>query len=211
MSRKKLLEEATVRKFMKLANISPVNSKQFVNEMFGSEYDERKVEPEEEDEGMHGYGKMHDEMDEMGTYEEDEYDVGKYLEEAEDEAKSDSEDDGGELAMTSEEAKKVVDALEMLLDKLKSATGGAGEEAPEEPAPEEPAPEAEAPAEEPAPEAGAEAPAEEEDENMMYESVVNKVARRVAARLLRESKKAPTKPVKKPVPPVKGKKPMKRR
>ena len=174
MSRKKLLEEATVRKFMKLANISPVNSKQFVNEMFGSsayEEDESKMEEpeEEEDEGMHGYGKMHDEMDEMGTYEEDEYDVGKYLEEAEDEAKSDSEDDGGELAMTSEEAKKVVDALEMLLDKLKSATGGAGEEAPEEPAPEEPAPEAEAPAEEPAPEAGAEtpeAPAEEEDEGL---------------------------------------------
>lgn len=203
MSKRKLLEENTVSKFMKLANIDSSRSKRFLKEMYG--YDERKP-PEEEEEGMYGMSDMDErklphEEEEMGyaggSMDIDELDLDQYMNEAEDEGKEDKEDEMGELSMTSEEAKDIVSALEKLLDKLKTAVdSGPEEEAPEEPEMEEPEMEApeggeEMPPEEEAPEGEEESPA------ALQEALINKVAKRVAARLLRESKaKKPVKPVK---------------
>ena len=211
MSKKKLLEENTVSKFMKLAKIDNSRSKRFLTEMYG--YDEKKSAPEEEEEGsygMHemGYGKEEKEemgygMDEMGGYGEepmniDELDLDKYMNEAEEEEEGEGEE-MGELSMTSEEAQDIVSALEKLLDKLKTAVEAKPAE--EEPEMEEPeAPEGEE--EMAAPEGEEEAPeGEEETPAALQEALVNKVARRVAARLLRESKAKAA--VKKPVKPKK--------
>jgi len=202
MSKRKLLEENTVSKFMKLANIDSSRSKRFLKEMYG--YDEGKP-PEEEEEGMYGMSDMDErklphEVEEMGyaggSMDIDELDLDQYMNEAEDEGKEDKEDEMGELSMTSEEAKDIVSALEKLLDKLKTAVdSGPEEEAPEEPEMEEPEMEAPEGGEEMPPEE--EAPEGEESPAALQEALINKVAKRVAARLLRESKaKKPVKPVK---------------
>lgn len=207
MSKKKLLEENTVSKFMKLAKIDTSKSKRFLNEMYG--YDEKKSPAEEEEEGSYGMhemgygegeeGKVPHEKEEMGGYGKDpldidELDLDQYMNEAEEEGEG---DEMGELSMTSEEAKDIVSALEKLLDKLKTAV----ESGPEEEEPEMEEPEMEEPE---APEGEEEAPApegEEETPAALQEALVNKVARRVAARLLRESKAKAA--VKKPVKPKK--------
>ena len=198
MSKKKLLEENTVSKFMKLAKIDTSRSQRFLTEMYGYE----------EEEGMHGMGHAEEEegsygMDEMGGYGNDpmnidELDLDKYMNEAEDEEEGKGEE-MGELSMTSEEAQDIVSALEKLLDKLKTAVEAKPAE--EEPEMEEPeAPEGEE--EMAAPEGEEEAPeGEEETPAALQEALVNKVARRVAARLLRESKAKAA--VKKPVKPKK--------
>lgn len=202
MANRKLLEENTVSKFMKLAKIDSSRSKRFLTEMYG--YDEKKDVPGEEEEGLYG-------MDEMGsTYEQEEGgladkpvtsldelempdgELEDYLDEAE--KKSEDDDEMGELSMTSEEAKDIVSALEKLLDKLKAAveSGPEEEETPEGPEETEPSSgEGEGEAPEAGAEAGAatgtaEAPGGAEE---LKEALVNRVARRVAARLLRESKK----------------------
>lgn len=206
MSKKKLLEENTVSKFMKLAKIDTSRSKRFLTEMYGYEQEEGK-KPAEEEEGMHGMGHAEEEegsygMDEMGGYGKDpmdidELDLDKYMNEAEDEEEGKGEE-MGELSMTSEEAQDIVSALEKLLDKLKTAVESKPEE--EEPEMEEPeAPEGEE--EMPAPEAEEAPEGEEETPAALQEALVNKVARRVAARLLRESKAKAA--VKKPVKPKK--------
>lgn len=197
MANRKLLEENTVSKFMKLAKIDSSRSKRFLTEMYG--YDEKKDVPGEEEEGLYG-------MDEMGsTHEEeeggygsmslDELDLDKYLGEAEEEEekKESGEDEMGELSMTSEEAKDIVSALEKLLDKLKTAVeaGPEEEETPEGPEETEPSSgegEGEAP-EAGGMEAGGMEPAGGAAPEELKEALVNRVARRVAARLLRESKK----------------------
>lgn len=206
MSKKKLLEENTVSKFMKLAKIDNSRSKRFLTEMYG--YDEKKSAPEEEEEGSYGMHEMGYGMDEMGGYVKepmdiDELDLDKYMNEAEEEEEGEGEE-MGELSMTSEEAQDVVSALEKLLSKLKTAVEAKpAEEEPEmeEPEMEEPeAPEGEE--EMAAPEGEEEAPeGEEETPAALQEALVNKVARRVAARLLRESKAKAA--VKKPVKPKK--------
>jgi len=202
MSKRKLLEENTVSKFMKLANIDSSRSKRFLKEMYGYDGDEP---PEEEEGGMYDMSDMDEgkppyEEEEMGygSMDIDELNLDQYMNEAEDEGKEDKEDEMGELSMTSEEAKDIVSALEKLLDKLKAAVdSGPEEEAPEEPEMEEPEMEEpeggeEMPPEEEAPEGEEESPA------ALQEALINKVAKRVAARLLRESKaKKPVKPVKK--------------
>ena len=206
MSKKKLLEENTVSKFMKLAKIDTSRSKRFLTEMYGYEEEEGK-KPAEEEEGMHGMGHAEEEegsygMDEMGGYGKDpmdidELDLDKYMNEAEEEEEGKGEE-MGELSMTSEEAQDVVSALEKLLSKLKTAVESKPEE--EEPEMEEPeAPEGEEEA--PAPEAEEAPEGEEETPAALQEALVNKVARRVAARLLRESKAKAA--VKKPVKPKK--------
>ena len=206
MSKKKLLEENTVSKFMKLAKIDTSRSKRFLTEMYGYEQEEGK-KPAEEEEGMDGIGHAEEEegsygMDEMGGYGNDpvnidELDLDKYMNEAEDEEEGKGEE-MGELSMTSEEAQDIVSALEKLLDKLKTAVESKPEE--EEPEMEEPeAPEGEE--EMPAPEAEEAPEGEEETPAALQEALVNKVARRVAARLLRESKAKAA--VKKPVKPKK--------
>lgn len=208
MSKRKLLEENTVSKFMKLANIDSSRSKRFLKEMYG--YDEGKT-PEEEEEGMYGMSDMDErklphEQEEMGyaggsmeSMDIDELNLDQYMNEAEDEGKEDKEDEMGELSMTSEEAKDIVSALEKLLDKLKTAVdSGPEEEAPEEPEMEEPEMEEPEGGEEMPPEEEEAPEGEEESPAALQEALINKVAKRVAARLLRESKaKKPVKPVKK--------------
>ncbi len=203
MSKKKLLEENTVSKFMKLAKIDNSRSKRFLTEMYG--YDEKKSAPEEEEEGSYGMHEMDhgkEEKEEMGygggSMDIDELDLDKYMNEAEEEEEGEGEE-MGELSMTSEEAQDVVSALEKLLSKLKTAVEAKPAE--EEPEMEEPeAPEGEE--EMAAPEGEEEAPeGEEETPAALQEALVNKVARRVAARLLRESKAKAA--VKKPVKPKK--------
>lgn len=201
MSKKKLLEENTVSKFMKLAKIDTSRSKRFLTEMYGYEQEEGKKPAEEE--GMHDMHPAEEEegsygMDEMGgAMDIDELDLDKYMNEAEDEEEGKGEE-MGELSMTSEEAQDVVSALEKLLSKLKTAVESKPEE--EEPEMEEPeAPEGEE--EMPAPEAEEAPEGEEETPAALQEALVNKVARRVAARLLRESKAKAA--VKKPVKPKK--------
>ena len=170
MSNKKLLEESTVEKFMKLAKIDASKSKQFLAENFTEELEERSAEMEEG-----GYDSEMDEL-EMPELEEEVALEELDLFEEEDEEEGEEEEDMGELAMSSEEAEKIIDTLEMLLDKLRMAVGAEEEPEMEEPEMEEPE----------APE-GEEAPEDEEEEpEALQEAMVNRIAKRVAARLLKE-------------------------
>lgn len=197
MANRKLLEENTVSKFMKLAKIDSSRSKRFLTEMYG--YDEKKDVPGEEEEGLYGMDEMgstHEKEGDYGSMSLDEFDLDKFLDEAnEEEEKKEGGDDAGdemgELSMTADEAKDIISALEKLLSKLKEAVGSSSEESPEGPEDTQPS---SGEGEGEAPEAGdmgaggtetAGGAAPEE----LQETLVNKVARRVAARLLRESKK----------------------
>lgn len=189
MANRKLLEENTVSKFMKLAKIDSSRSKRFLTEMYG--YEEESKKPSEEEEGYY-----EEEEGGYGTMSLDELDLDKYLGEAEEEEEKKESGEGdemGELSMTSEEAKDIVSALEKLLDKLKTAVeaGPEEEETPEGPEETEPSSgegEGEAP-EAGGMEAGGMEPAGGAAPEELKEALVNRVARRVAARLLRESKK----------------------
>lgn len=188
MSNKKLLEESTVEKFMKLAKIDASKSKQFLAENFTEELEEERNRPmdEMEMEEAGAYGSMEEKehsMDELGMPDDlalEELD----LFEEEEEERGEEEEDMGELAMSSEEAEQVIDTLEMLLDKLRMAVG-AGEPEEEEPEELEPEDEEEAP-EAPEGEEEPEAPEGEEEPEALQEAMVNRIAKRVAARLLKE-------------------------
>lgn len=173
MSKKRLLEESTVKKFMKLAKIDASKSKQFLKENYGME---EAYHDEEEMDEM-GYGS---EMDEMGygSGEELSLDELDLFEEEEEEG----EEDMGELAMSSEEAEQIIDTLEMLLDKLRMAVGTGEPE--EEPEMEEPELELEPEEDEGEEEPEMEEP--EEEPEALQEAMVNRIAKRVAARLLKE-------------------------
>ena len=115
---KKLLNERTVRRFQKLAMVSPIN------EMYNKRDDEME-------EGM--YGKRDDE--EVMKEEEDEMEMGGEKEAPEMEMGGEGEemDMDGDLELTDEEAQAIID----LGTKLEQAMGGlddmdmGGEEAPE--------------------------------------------------------------------------------
>ena len=126
---KKLLKEATVRRFQRLANVAPIN------EMYHKR-------DEEMDEAMHGkYAKRDDEMEE-GMYgkRDDEMEEGMYgkrddeeLMKEEEEMDMDAGEGGmdGDLELTDEEAQAIID----LGNKLQSAMGdeepmGMGDEEP---------------------------------------------------------------------------------
>ena len=193
MSRK-LLKEETVSKFMKLANIDGERRQHFLKENFVAE------ELEEDQEGLEEYG-LGSELEEKETIdigelglEEETFGLG----EAEEEGDEGDEDDVGSLEMSAEEAKDAIGALTVVLDKLKLAVGEEAEaEVEAEPELEEPMaePEADLEAEPEAEMPELEPEAEEEVEERMYEGkksqeeLVNKIAKRVAARLLKESKK----------------------
>lgn len=115
---KKLLNERTVRRFQRLANVSPIN------EMYHKR-------DEEMDEAMHGkrddemeegmYKKRDDDMEE-GMYKRDDEEV---MKEEEDEMKMDMDaekgmDMDGDLELTDEEAQAIID----LGTKLEQAMGG---------------------------------------------------------------------------------------
>ena len=187
MSRK-LLKEETVSKFMKLANISGDRQRHFLKENY--------VE-EDLEEGS-------EELDEYNSLEEETYGLEEdFLEEAGEEELAPEEDlpaeeDEGEGEMgtvdvSADDVRKAIEAfdnLQPIINSLRDAVEGGEPEAeepeaeePEGEEPEMPPPEGEEAAEAPLPPEG------EEEEGLMQEALVNKIAKRVAARLLKESKK----------------------
>ena len=119
---KKLLREATVRRFQRLANVAPIN------EMYNKRDDEME-------EAMHGkYAKRDDEMEE-GMYakrDEDDMEEGMYGKRDDEETMREEEEEApemdmggeeggmdGDLELTDEEAKAIID----LGNKLQSAMG----------------------------------------------------------------------------------------
>ena len=175
---KKTLNEATIRRFQKLANVAPIN------EMYHKR-------DEEMDEAMHGkYAKRDDEMEEGMYGKRDDEEVMKEEEEMEmggeekaPEMDMDAEEGGmdGDLELTDEEAQAIID----LGNKLQSAMG------------DEEAPEMDMDAEEPMDMGGEKEMMEAEDEmeeDLMealsginyvpsQSEIVNEVAKRVARRL----------------------------
>ena len=171
---KKLLSEAQMRRFAKLANLPAVN--EMYHKRDEEEVNEEVVQEEEVNEGMH-----EDEEMKEGMHEDEEMKEGMHEEEAEmDAPEMEPEMDMGgedELQLTDEEAQAIID----LADKLRAAMD------------EEPEMDAEPPAELDAPEM------DQEDEEMMEalsgiqyvaeeKDIVEEVARRVAKRLLKAKK-----------------------
>ena len=157
MSEKKLLNENTIRRFMKLANVGPLTNN-FIAENYEEEVVEEAAEEEmpEDEEMPEGEEIPEDEELEMELGDED----GEVMGEA-------------DISLTEEEAQLLID----LGDRLRDAMG------PEEPEMEEPEmeePETEEPeTEEPI---GAEEPEPEAPED----DLIQEVLRRVTKRLIRE-------------------------
>jgi|TARA_R110000824_G_scaffold276252_1_gene464790 hypothetical protein len=190
MARKKLLTEGEIRQFMKLANLRPVGQHRL------NEFAPDLGAPEEEgaelpgDEGPMGPMDMEPEVDEMPP-EDDLDDLGG--EELDDGPAVDEE-------VAQELAQGFADVMRDVLGVAVEVEGDAGEELEPEPelepevGPMDDAPEG---GEELGADAGGMAMGGEEDElppgNSMYENqdqIVAEVAKRVAARLQRENKKA---------------------
>jgi len=198
MSKKKtLLEEGTVRRFMKLANMEAVGTG-FVNEMYAAAEDleeggyrmkddedrpmeEEMMPPMQDDE-------MEEEMPEDEEMEVDDLEIEDEGEESEEEVDMDASD-MGELTLSDEEAQvflKVADKVRAAMDaaapaeELPAPDMGMGDE-------EDMSVEMDAEMEEPVEPADAE---EEMEEEPMMDDMVNEVARRVARRLnkLKKSK-----------------------
>jgi pilus assembly protein FimV len=116
---KKILSEATVRQFMKLAELGALSNK-FVSET----YEEEVVEEGEEDEVVEemdaAYLREEGDEEEAEEAEEDLADLG------DEEEAPEAEEEGGEVDLTPDEA----EVLRSILQKLESAMGE--EEAPEE-------------------------------------------------------------------------------
>ena len=178
---KKLLSEAQMRRFAKLANLEPVN--EMYHKRDEEEVNEEVVQEEEVNEAMHEDEEMKegmhaDEEVKEGMH-EDELDAPAEMEAPAEEPEMEMAG-GEEMELTDEEAQAIID----LADKLRAAM----EDAPAE---------MEAPAEEPEME-DALAMAGEEEEMMealsgiQYVSeqkdIVEEVARRVAKRLLKAKK-----------------------
>jgi len=198
MSKKKtLLEEGTVRRFMKLANMEAVGTG-FVNEMYAADEDleeggyrmkddedrpmeEEMMPPMQDDE-------MEEEMPEDEEMEVDDLEIEDEGEESEEEVDMDASD-MGELTLSDEEAQvflKVAEKVRAAMDaaapaeELPAPDMGMGDE-------EDMSVEMDAEMEEPVEPADAE---EEMEEEPMMDDMVNEVARRVARRLnkLKKSK-----------------------
>ena len=166
MSDKKLLNESTVRRFMKLAHVGTL-SDNFISENYEEEELYEEAELEEED-------PMADEAEldmPEGDPMADEGDLDMAEEEPADEA---------EVSLTQEEAEIIID----LGNRLSMALGEEGEEEMEMDADlgdvEEP------PVDEPVAD---EPPAPEEEEEVMQEDIVNEVLKRVTKRIIRERRK----------------------
>ena len=193
MSKKKtLLEEGTVRRFMKLANMEAVGTG-FVNEMYNKDdedLEEGRGRMKDDEDGMReeveleerGMPPMADdeEMPEETEMEVDDLEIEDEGEESEEEVDMDASD-MGELTLSDEEAEvflKVADKVRAAMDaaapaeELPAPDMGMGDE-------EDMSVELDAEAE-PVEPADAE---EEMEEEPMMEDMVNEVARRVARRL----------------------------
>jgi len=192
MSKKTLLEEGTVRRFMKLAEMEPLAGA-FVNEMYTEEAayadDDEPEAPAPEMGGAEELDLGGEEAVEEPVEGEEEFDVEMDMEEEPVEGEEGGEE-AGELTLTDEEA----DAFLKVADKVRAAMDAAPEgeelEAPEMGGEEEldmgGEEEFDMGGEE---EIDMEPPAEEEAEEMGEEEVVQEIARRVAKRLLTRKKK----------------------
>ena len=166
MSKKKLLSEAQVKRFMGLAGLNPIN------EMYHSEQNENMYEAEDEaeEEPVEEMPPMADEEPaEMGPEEEPEMEGG-----------------AADVEMDEQDLADVADALSVLQDKLGPLLDQATPDEEEVPA------DMDMDAEEPEMDAELEdvdvEPSPEEEEEMQ-ERIVNEVARRVAKRIV-EAKRA---------------------
>jgi len=191
MSKKTLLEEGTVRRFMKLAEMEPLAGN-FVNEMYTEDaavyQDDEPEAPAPEMGGAEDLDLGGEEAVEDPVEGEDEFDVDMDMEEEPVEGEEGGEE-AGELTLTDEEA----DAFLKVADKVRAAMDAAPEgeelEAPDMGGEEEldMGGEEEIDME---PEMDMEPPAEEEADEMGSEDdLVQEIARRVAKRLLTRKKK----------------------
>ena len=207
MSKKTLLNEATVRKFMKFANIESLASG-FINETYKMEEEldeaahdegrEDKLEEADLDEGRHDEGRedkmeeaMHDEAEhdegrgappmEEAAHEEDMHAEAMHDEGAheDDEMKMDDEAEVEDTSEASVEA--LVDALADTITRVTGVEVSAADDAP----PIDDAPDLDAPADDldldAAPEADEEPADDLLDEEEMIEETVRRVTKRIAA------------------------------
>tara|TARA_R110000824_G_scaffold57546_5_gene156440 strand:+ start:4427 stop:5083 length:657 start_codon:yes stop_codon:yes gene_type:complete len=194
MSKKTLLNETTIRRFMKLASIEPL-SETFV--------DKYNAEQEEElEEGGMGSVYARDEEEEMGgspaLEPEMEMDPEMGDEEMGDEEMG-GEEFGTEGLSQAEVEEKVEQLATMFLDNVKEVFGVEGEVTTDEEEPlggelESPAPEDDPELDEPAPEEDEFPPEEleESDPALHFENLVDNITKRVASRLLEEKTKKKT-------------------
>ena len=182
MSDKKLLNENTIRRFMKLANVDTMTDN-FISEMgYGNSYKKNEKELEETTETTEEVVEeatdeevVEEELD-LSEQDEEELDMGDEMDMDMGDV-SDAEPMGeADISLTEEEAQLLID----LGDRLKEAMTAGSEEdmvgAAEEPEMEEPEMEEEE--------------EEEEDEGeMMQEEIVNEVLKRVTQRIIREKMK----------------------
>tara|TARA_R110002110_G_scaffold115251_1_gene285890 strand:- start:2447 stop:3055 length:609 start_codon:yes stop_codon:yes gene_type:complete len=132
MSKKTLLEEASVRKFMKLANLSPLMSSNFITETYGAEEEMR--EQAEEDVELD----MGAEAPPMGDMDGEEMPM--------DDAPMDDMEGGAAVDITPEDALSLVDAIAAAVqDVTGHAVAAQSDEAPEDMVPMDDAPMGDAP------------------------------------------------------------------
>tara|TARA_R100001460_G_scaffold98051_1_gene140789 strand:- start:136 stop:717 length:582 start_codon:yes stop_codon:yes gene_type:complete len=181
MSKKKLLSESQVRRFMGLAGIKPLNEMSYMKKDDELEEGMREEELDE----MRGSMKKDDEMREMrGDMKKDD----EMREQEEPEMDMDDEAGDADVEMDEEDLADVKSALDTLQDKLAPLLDQA-EDAEMDMDAEEP--EMDMDAEEPAeePEMDMEKELQEVDMELTEEEIVNEVARRVAKRIV-EAKRA---------------------
>ena len=146
MSNKNLLNESTIRKFMKLANMEPL-AEEFVSTHLQTEDEEVELEEandEDIEEGMHGKkddgkGEKDEEkveevtdetIDEMGGYMgKDDMDDEEEMVDMDDEDMGDMSDMGGDAEVTLDEEdvqalKSALEAAQSVMDKLAGGLGG---------------------------------------------------------------------------------------
>ena len=185
MSKKKLLSEAQVRRFMGLAGLNPLNEMYHEKEegMREAELDEMRGEMKKDDEMREMRGEMKKDDELMEAEEEDE------MPPMADEEPAEMEGGEADVDMDVEDLADVKSALETLQDKLgpllDQAEDGEGTEEPEMDMPDA----EEAPEEEEKEMDMMEAELAEVNMELNEEEIVNEVARRVAKRIV-EAKRA---------------------
>jgi len=173
MSEKKLLNENTIRRFMKLANVEPLTNS-FLREM-STDYDDEEIEEEvvteqEDEDDMEmdvAMGEVEDEVPVEDPEGDIEADMAPEMDAA-----------GPDVSLTEVEAQLLAD----LGDRIRAAMGDKEPEGDLEPEAEEFEPEAEELAPEGEPVVGD----PEEEEPAMQERLVQEVLKRVTRRIIRE-------------------------
>ena len=173
MSGNKLLAESTIRRFMKLASVDTMTDS-FISEMGMKYKDDKEKELEEtvteEEEVDALYEEEEDEMEDEMSMDEPEGDDMEMDMDAEEPA-MDAEPEMGaaDMSLTEEEAQLLIDLGSRLAEAM-------GDEMDAEPAIDEPEMDMDEPE--------MDAPADEEDEELMQEALVNEVLKRVTKRIV---------------------------